>query len=282
MKNINITENIVIGDKSDSVVLFAGVCAIESLDHTLMMAEKIKQISLDNDIPLVFKASYDKANRSSVTSYRGVGKREGIDVLKAVKKEFSLPIVTDVHSCEEIEMAAEVADVIQVPAFLSRQTDLLVDAGKSGKIVNIKKGQFLSPSDVKPLIAKVKSTGNENIIITERGASFGYNNLVTDMRGFPIVRGFGVPMIFDATHSVQLPGGNGSSSGGDSRFVPFLSRAAVAAGVDGLFLEVHDNPAKALCDGPNAVALKDLPGLLAEIKAIDKLMRDMGVNKKVI
>lgn len=282
MKNINITDSIVIGDQADSFVLLAGVCAIESLDHTLMMAEKIKSISEDNNIPLVFKASYDKANRSSVEAYRGIGKEEGLSVLKAVKDEFGLPIVTDIHSAEEVHMAAEVADVIQIPAFLSRQTDILVAAGKTGKVVNIKKGQFLSPTDTAPLIKKVKSTGNENIIITERGASFGYNNLVTDMRGFPIVRGFGVPMIFDATHSVQLPGGQGNSSGGDSRFVPFLSRAAVAAGVDGLFLEVHDNPAKALCDGPNAVALADLPQLLSEVKAIDSLMRDMGINKKVI
>lgn len=282
MKNINITDNITIGDESSSFVLLAGVCAIESLEHTLMMAEEIKAIAEANDIPLVFKASYDKANRSSVTSYRGVGKREGVEVLKAVKKEFGLPIVTDIHSCEEIEMAAEVADIIQIPAFLSRQTDLLVEAGKSGKVVNIKKGQFLSPTDTKPLIGKVKSTGNENIIITERGASFGYNNLVTDMRGFPIVRGFGVPMIYDVTHSVQLPGGEGNSSGGDSRFVPFLARAAVAAGIDGLFMEVHNDPEKALCDGPNAVALKDLPKLLKELKAVDSLMRSMGINKSVI
>lgn len=255
------------------LALIAGPCVIESEDHCLFMAEKLKKLTDELGIQFIFKASYDKANRSSVESYRGPGLDDGLDVLGKVKEKVGVPIISDVHCLIDIIPAKEVLDCLQIPAFLSRQTDILVHAGESGKPVSVKKGQFLSPWDVKPLIGKIESTGNKNIIITERGSSFGYNNLVSDMRSFPIIRDMGVPVIFDGTHSVQLPGGQGSCSGGDSSKVPFLVRAACAAGIDGLFLEVHDNPGKALCDGPNMVALEELKDLLVVAMQIDSLVR---------
>jgi 2-dehydro-3-deoxyphosphooctonate aldolase (KDO 8-P synthase) len=254
------------------LALIAGPCVIESEASTLDAAERLKRISADLGIALIFKSSYDKANRSSVTSFRGPGMAAGLRVLARVKREFGLPVLSDVHRFEEMAPAAEVLDVIQIPAFLSRQTDLLVAAAKTGKVVNIKKGQFLAPWDIKNAIGKVESAGNTNILITERGVSFGYNNLVVDMRALPILRSLGYPVVFDATHSVQNPGGAGTASSGDRQFVAPLTRAAVAAGVDALFMEVHACPDKALCDGPNMVGLDDLPGLLRQAQEIDRIV----------
>jgi 2-dehydro-3-deoxyphosphooctonate aldolase (KDO 8-P synthase) len=255
------------------LVLIAGPCVIESESHATMMAERIGETAASLGVPLIFKASYDKANRSSVTSYRGPGLLDGLRILGAIKKRTGLPILTDVHEVSHVAPAAEVCDVLQIPAFLSRQTDLLVAVGKSGRVANIKKGQFLSPWDMGNAAEKVASAGNEKIILTERGASFGYKNLVVDMRSFPIMRKFGYPVVFDITHSVQLPGGEGKSSGGQPEFIEPLARAGVAAGVDGIFLEVHDNPPKALSDGTNALPLADLRGLLERLGKIGTLVR---------
>jgi 2-dehydro-3-deoxyphosphooctonate aldolase (KDO 8-P synthase) len=255
------------------LVLIAGPCVIESESHATMMAERIGETAASLGVPLIFKASYDKANRSSVTSYRGPGLLDGLRILGAIKKRTGLPILTDVHEVSHVAPAAEVCDVLQIPAFLSRQTDLLVAVGKSGRVANIKKGQFLSPWDMGNAAEKVASAGNEKIILTERGASFGYKNLVVDMRSFPIMRKFGYPVVFDITHSVQLPGGEGKSSGGQPEFIEPLARAGVAAGVDGIFLEVHDNPPKALSDGTNALPLADLRGLLERLGKIATLVR---------
>lgn len=224
-------------------------------------------------IPLIFKASYDKANRTSVNSFRGPGLKDGLKILKKVKESLGVPVLSDIHSIEQVEPAAEVLDVIQIPAFLCRQTDLVVAAAMSGRVINIKKGQFLAPWDMENVVGKAVSTGNDNVILTERGVSFGYNNLVSDMRSFPILRQTGYPVIFDATHSVQLPGGLGGSSGGQREFVEYLGRAAVATGIDGIFMEVHEDPEKALCDGPNSVKLDDLPALLKKLKAIDAIVK---------
>jgi 2-dehydro-3-deoxyphosphooctonate aldolase (KDO 8-P synthase) len=253
--------------------LIAGSCVIESEAHATKMAESIAGIAAELGIPLIFKASYDKANRSSVDSYRGPGLTEGLRILDAIKTRTGLPILTDVHDVSQVGPVAEVCDVLQIPAFLCRQTDLLVAAGKSGRVVNIKKGQFLSPWDISNAAEKVASTGNTKIILTERGASFGYKNLVVDMRSFPIMRKLGYPVVFDVTHSVQLPGGEGKSSGGQPEFIEPLARAGVAAGVDGVFLEVHDNPPKALSDGANALPLSELRGLLTRLKQISALVR---------
>ncbi len=253
-------------------VLIAGPCVIEDAKTTFAIAAQLKTIAGKLKIPLIFKTSYDKANRTSVKSYRGPGLEKGLAILAEVKKKFHLPILTDVHSTEEVKEVARVADVIQIPAFLCRQTDLILAAAKTGKIVNIKKGQFLAPWDVRQIIDKAASTGNKNITLTERGASFGYNNLVVDFRSIPIMRQF-CPVIFDATHSVQIPGGLGSASGGQRDMVEYLARAAVAVGVDGIFMEVHQNPEKALCDGPNSLALKNLPALLKQLKEIDKVVK---------
>lgn len=266
-KQITIGDSVVLGG-GKPLALIAGPCVIESEDHPLMMAERIQRIAAKLHIPYVFKASYDKANRSSVSSFRGPGLEKGLRILEKVKKATGLPILTDVHSIEEIKPVAEVADVLQVPAFLSRQTTFLVAMGASGKAVNIKKGQFLAPQDLKHAVAKVASSGNQNVCITERGVSFGYNNLVSDMRALPIMRAF-CPVIFDATHSAQLPSAQGACSGGDRAMAEVLARAAVAAGVDGVFMEVHDDPDKALCDGPNMIALERLPRLLETLLAID-------------
>jgi 2-dehydro-3-deoxyphosphooctonate aldolase (KDO 8-P synthase) len=255
------------------LVLVAGPCVIENESETMRCAERLMTICNGVGIPLIFKASYDKANRTSVTAFRGPGIKEGLRILGKVKDALGVPVLSDIHSIEQVAPAADVLDVLQIPAFLCRQTDLLVAAANSGRVINVKKGQFLAPWDMKNVVGKLASCGNENIILTERGASFGYNNLVVDMRSFPIMRGTGYPVIFDATHSVQLPGGEGTSSGGQREFVEYLSRAAVAAGIDGLFLEVHEEPEQALCDGPNSVRLDDLPLLLKKLKAIDAIVK---------
>ncbi len=253
--------------------LVAGPCVIESERHAMKMAERIARVAGDLKIPYIFKASYDKANRTSVDSYRGPGLRAGLKVLARIKKEFRLPVLTDVHTPEEVFPAAEVSDVLQIPAFLSRQTDLLVAAGRSGAVVNIKKGQFLAPQAMEHALAKVLSTGNRRILVTERGTSFGYNNLVVDVRGIPILKSFGFPVILDVTHSVQLPGAAGVAGGGQPEFIEPLARAGVAAGVDGVFLEVHDNPSQALSDGANALPLKQLRGLLGRLSELARLVR---------
>ena len=245
---------------------------IETEDITFEVARFLKMIGDELDIPVIFKASYDKANRTSVNSFRGPGIDEGLELLERIKKEIGLPVLSDVHQAEEVEKAAHVLDVIQIPAFLCRQTDLLVTAAKTGLPINIKKGQFLSPWDIVHTIQKVTSTGNHAILLTERGTSFGYNNLVVDMRSIAVMKNLGFPVVFDATHSVQLPGGQGDCSGGQREFVGHLSRAAVAAGADGVFMEVHPDPDHALCDGPNSMPLADLKPLLARIKKIHKLV----------
>lgn len=245
-----------------SFVLIGGPCVIESEAAVLKHAEKIAQIAAKFKLPYVFKASYDKANRSSIKSFRGPGIKKGLAILNQVKKKLGLPVLSDVHCKEEIKEAAEVLDIIQIPAFLCRQTDLVTAAGKSGRIVNVKKGQFLSPWEIQNVIHKLEATGNRNILITERGVSFGYQNLVNDFRAIPIIRGLGYPLVFDATHSVQLPGGEGSSTGGRPEFIPTLARCAVAAGTDALFLEIHEKPEEALSDGTNMLALNRLESLL--------------------
>lgn len=255
------------------LVLFAGPCVIENETLTLRTAAFLKEMSAELGIGLVFKGSYDKANRTSVTAFRGPGIDEGLRILAKVKSELNLPVVSDVHDVTQVAQAAEVLDVIQIPAFLCRQTDLLVAVGNTGKVVNVKKGQFLAPGDMKNAVGKVESTGNSQIALTERGSTFGYNNLVVDMRSLAIMRETGCPVIFDATHSVQLPGGEGGSSGGQREFVGALSRAATAIGIDGLFLEVHEDPAVALCDGPNSIYLSDLKPMLEKILAIDRVVK---------
>lgn len=266
----------IIGDTvlggGNPLFLIAGPCVIENEDITFYTAQRLKEICNELGIPLVFKSSYDKANRTSLGSFRGPGIDKGLRVLSDVKSRFHLPVLSDIHSVDEVKPASEVLDSLQIPAFLCRQTDLIVAASKTGKAVNIKKGQFLAPWDMKNIIDKAASTGNRNIFITERGTSFGYNNLVVDIRSFPILRSFGYPVVFDVTHSLQLPGGQGSCSGGQREFAGHLARAAVAAGVDGLFMEVHPEPAKALCDGPNMVSLDELPSLLRMVKSIHELI----------
>jgi 2-dehydro-3-deoxyphosphooctonate aldolase (KDO 8-P synthase) len=254
--------------------LIAGPCVIESEAHAMGMAERLGATAADLGVPFIFKASYDKANRSSVSSYRGPGLQEGLRILGAIKKRTGLPILTDVHDVSQVGPVAEVCDVIQIPAFLSRQTDLLVAAGRSGRVVNIKKGQFLSPAEIGNAAEKVASTGNEKIVLTERGSSFGYQNLVVDMRSFPMMRKFGYPVVFDVTHSVQLPGGEGKSSGGQPEFIEPLARACTAAGIDGIFLEVHDNPEKALSDGTNALPLDRFRPLMERILRLASLTRE--------
>jgi len=254
--------------------LIAGPCVIESEAHATMMAERLAGIASALGVPLIFKASYDKANRTSISSYRGPGLQAGLRILASIKKRTGLPVLTDVHEVAHVAPAAAVCDVLQIPAFLSRQTDLLVAAGRSGCVVNIKKGQFLSPTEIANAAEKVAATGNSKIILTERGTSFGYQNLVVDMRSFPIMRKLGYPVVFDVTHSVQLPGGEGKSSGGQPEFIEPLARAGAAVGVDGIFLEVHDNPAKALSDGTNALPLEKLRPLLERIMRLAALARE--------
>jgi len=254
--------------------LIAGPCLVESEAHTLKMAHAIRSITDRLGVPYIFKSSYDKANRTSINAHRGLGIEEALRILGRVRSEAGVAILTDVHEIAQVPAAAEVADVLQIPAFLSRQTDLIVEAARSGRAVNIKKGQFLAPQDMKHAIEKATSQGNERVMITERGTSFGYNNLVVDFRGVPIMRGFGYPVVHDVTHSLQRPGGLGSASGGDSEFIEYLARAGVACGVDGVFMEVHDNPAAALSDGPNSLPLERLEPLLEKLKAIHELVRD--------
>lgn len=256
----------------DNLFFILGPCVIESEEHVIKMANIIKEIANSLNIQVIFKSSYDKANRTSLASYRGPGIREGLRILSRVKKEVGLPITTDVHSVEEVFIASEVVDMIQLPAFLCRQTDLLVSAGKTKKPVNIKKGQFVAPHSIGPMIEKVKSNGEDRVCITERGYSFGYNNLVVDMRSIQIMKSFNVPVIFDATHSVQLPGGLGNSSGGEREFVPTLARAAVAAGADGIFMECHDCPDCALCDGPNSMPVNEIESLLKILIGIKRIV----------
>jgi len=272
-----VTREIVVGKVKigggNPLVLIAGPCVIESETGTLDAATRLKDICGRLGLPFIFKSSYDKANRSSIRSYRGPGLQEGLAVLRRVSRELGVPVLSDVHRFEEIGPAADVLDVIQIPAFLSRQTDFIMEVAKTGRVVNIKKGQFLAPWDMKNVLEKASSTGNDRIIITERGVSFGYNNLVADMRALPIIRNLGYPLVFDATHAVQLPGAGGSASSGDRQFVPHLSRAAAAVGIDALFMEVHACPDKALCDGPNMMSLDDLPSLLKQVQEIDRIIR---------
>lgn len=250
-------------------VFIGGPCVIEGRDITLRTAETLKRLTTSLNIPFVFKCSYDKANRTSIASYRGLGIEEGLKVLDEVREKFDVPVLTDVHSVQEANMAAQAVDVLQVPAFLSRQTDLLVACGATGKVVNVKKGQFLAPDDMRHAVEKIESTGNRSIMLTERGVSFGYHNLVTDFRSLPLLGGFGYPVVFDATHSVQLPGGIGGASGGERQFIFPLARAAVAVGVDAIFMEVHEDPDRALCDGPNSLPLQGLADILKTLKRIE-------------
>jgi len=255
------------------LALIAGPCVIENPVLTLSMAKQLSRLARQQRIPFVFKASYDKANRSSVASFRGPGLRLGLEILRRVKEEVGCPILTDVHWKEDVEEVARVVDILQIPAFLCRQTDLLVSCAETGKIVNVKKGQFLAPWDMEQVVRKIESTGSRKILLTERGTTFGYNNLVVDMRSLAVMKQFGYPVIYDATHSVQLPGALKNASGGQREFVEPLARAAVAVGVAGLFAEVHPVPAKALSDGPNSLAMKSLPGFLRILQEIDKVSK---------
>jgi len=273
MSHLIKTDSVVIGQGAP-LVLISGPCVIENYETTREIAASLKEITARLAIPFIFKASYDKANRTSVNSFRGPGLVDGLKVLAEIKKEFDIPILSDVHRISEIEAAARALDIIQIPAFLCRQTDFITAVSQTGKPVNIKKGQFLAPWDISNVVEKITSTGNRRILITERGTMFGYNNMVVDFRGFMIMRRTGYPIIFDATHSVQLPGGAGTSSGGQRDFAPMLARAAVAAGVDGIFMEVHPDPDRALCDGPNSLKLDTIYDLLAQLKTIHRAINN--------
>ena len=270
------TNEVIIGNATlgggSSLALIAGPCVIENEDITFYTAQRLKEICAGLQIPFIFKSSYDKANRTSLNSFRGPGLDKGLRTLADIKSRLQLPVLADIHSVDEVKPASEVLDVLQIPAFLCRQTDLVLAAARTGRAVNIKKGQFLAPWDMKNIIDKYISSGNRNVFITERGTSFGYNNLVVDIRSFPILRSFGYPVVFDVTHSLQLPGGQGTCSGGQREFAAPLARAAVAAGVDGLFMEVHPEPDKALCDGPNMIPLDELSQMLKELKSIHELI----------
>ncbi len=270
--SVTIGQYVLANDKP--FVLIAGPCQIESRDHCREVASTLVEITQQLNIPLIFKSSYDKANRTSVNTGRGIGMAQGLQILADIRADFGVPILTDVHDAVQCEPVGEVVDVIQIPAFLSRQTDLLLAAGQTGKVVNVKKGQFLAPWDMANVAQKIASTGNDKILLCERGASFGYNTLVSDMRSLPIMGQTGYPVIFDATHSVQQPGGQGTTSGGQREFVPVLARAALAIGVAGVFIETHPDPDHAPSDGPNMIALKNLPKLLGELKAIDDLIKN--------
>ncbi len=271
MGNIVKTDNISIGQGSQ-LVLISGPCVIENYEMTYEIASFLKELTHNLDIPFIFKASYDKANRTSINAFRGPGLADGLDILERIKTELGITVISDVHTINEIDHAARVLDIIQIPAFLCRQTDFIIKVAETGKPINVKKGQFLSPWDVKNIVDKVTSTGNRRILLTERGTMFGYNNLVVDFRGIKIMQDIGCPVIFDATHSIQLPGGAGTSSGGQREFAPTLARAAVAAGADGIFMEVHPEPDRALCDGPNSLKLDTLDALLSQLIAIRKAM----------
>jgi 2-dehydro-3-deoxyphosphooctonate aldolase (KDO 8-P synthase) len=255
------------------LALIGGPCAIEDEAFMLDVATRLRDIAAKAGVPYIFKSSYDKANRTSIRSYRGPGLHEGLEILQKIKDVVGVPVLSDVHTVEEVEPSAEVLDVLQIPAFLCRQTDLVVAAARTGKPVNVKKGQFLAPWDTKNIVEKVRSVGNAQVLLTERGASFGYNNLVADMRSLVVMRSFDVPIVFDATHSVQLPGGAGTASAGQREFVPHLARAAVATGCDALFMEIHPDPDHAPSDGPNMLRLEDLPALLAQVTQIDRIVR---------
>lgn len=259
--------------REGDLFLIAGPCVIESERHALMMAREISRITRRYDVPYVFKASYDKANRSSARSFRGVGMDEGLDILHRIKEDVGVPVITDVHETNQVDQAAEVADIIQIPAFLCRQTDLLQAAAATGRTVNVKKGQFLAPWEIGNIIEKIEAAGSRQIMITERGTSFGYNNLVVDMRAFPMMREFGYPVVFDVTHSVQLPGGLGDVTDGQSEYIEYLARAGVACGIDGLFMEVHDNPPMALSDAATQFALDKLEPLLETLLKIHELVQ---------
>ncbi len=274
MKNMHSfsIENVKFGTGNLSFVL--GPCVVESTQHALFMAQEIKGICSHVGVDFVYKSSFDKANRSSIESFRGEGMEFGLEILSQVKKEVGIPVLTDVHEPWQVEKTAEVADILQIPAFLCRQTDLLVAAARSGKAVNVKKGQFLSPWDAKNIVEKLQAAGCEKILLTERGASFGYNNLVVDFRSFPVMRSFGVPVVFDVTHSLQLPGGLGKATGGQSEYIENFARAGVACGVDAVFMEVHDDPKNAPSDGPNQLPLSRLEGLLKKLKQIHEIVSE--------
>lgn len=259
---------------SGALTIIAGPCVVESVQHALFMSQEITDICKHVGVDVVYKSSFDKANRSSIESFRGDGMEFGLGILAQVKNEVGVPVITDIHEPWQAEKVAEVADILQIPAFLCRQTDLLIAAAKTGKAVNVKKGQFLSPWDAKNIVDKLKAAGCEKILLTERGASFGYNNLVVDLRSFPVMRSFGVPVVFDVTHSLQLPGGLGKATGGQSEYIENFARAGVACGVDAVFMEVHDNPAKAPSDGPNQLPLARLEKLLIKLKAIHELVTE--------
>ncbi|OLC53654.1 MAG: 3-deoxy-8-phosphooctulonate synthase [Acidobacteria bacterium 13_1_40CM_4_69_4] len=271
-RRVEIARDLAIGGGAP-LAFIAGPCVIESEKHALTMARALSKIAASAGIPLIFKSSFDKANRTSVGSFRGPGLREGLRILKMVRSEVGIPVLSDIHEPSQADLAAEVLDILQIPAFLCRQTDLLVAAGRSGKAVNIKKGQFLSPWEMKNAIDKVRSEGNDRVLVTERGTSFGYHNLVVDYRSLVVMRGFGFPIVMDATHSVQHPGGLGDRSGGDAEFIPYIARAAAAIGIDALFCEVHDNPPAAKSDGPNALYLDAVEPLLRAVVSIDALIR---------
>lgn len=275
-KEILINEKVKIGG-TNPFFLIGGPCVIENQDHAFFMAKEIKKICENLQISFIFKASYDKANRSSISSYRGPGAERGLEILRTIKDELLVPVLSDVHETNQIEKAAQILDVIQIPALLSRQTDLIVEASKTQKPLNLKKGQFLSPHEMKNAVEKALSQGNEKLIITERGTFFGYNNLVFDIRSIPIMKKWGFPVVIDASHSVQKPGGEGSSSGGEAEFIPYKAKAGVSVGADGVFLEIHDNPSQALSDKYNSLILKDLRNLLASLLRL-RQARDMNNN----
>ncbi|HBR56329.1 MAG TPA: 3-deoxy-8-phosphooctulonate synthase [Blastocatellia bacterium] len=269
--------NVGFGDGTLAFIL--GPCVVESAEHALFMASAIKEICLRAGVDFVYKSSFDKANRSSIESFRGQGMKFGLDVLARVKSDIGVPIITDVHEPWQVEAASEAADILQIPAFLCRQTDLLVAAAKSGRAVNVKKGQFLAPWDAKNIVDKLRAANCERILLTERGASFGYNNLVVDLRSFPILRSFNVPVVFDVTHSLQLPGGLGKATGGQSEYIESFARAGVAVGLDAVFMEVHDNPANAPSDGPNQLPLNRLENLIVKLKQIHELVKGENLLK---
>jgi len=256
------------------LAVIAGPCVIESKDSALRHGAALKAASDRVGVPYIFKSSYDKANRSSLHSFRGPGLESGLEILAAVKEKVGVPVLTDVHEIDQVDRVKAVADILQIPAFLCRQTDFVLAVARSGKVVNLKKGQFLAPWDMRNVVEKIRSVGNEQILLTERGASFGYNNLVSDMRSLVVMREFGYPVVFDATHSLQLPGGLGNASGGERKYIPALARAGVAAGIDALFMEVHEDPVHALSDGPNSLMLKDFEGLLRIIKHVDAIVKE--------
>ncbi len=267
MNNVKVSDFFQVG-VGEPLMLMAGPCVLESEEIVRTTVAYVQEVTDRLGISYVFKASFDKANRTSLDSFRGPGLHEGLEILARIKAEFGVPVISDIHDVSQVEPAAEVLDILQIPAFLCRQTDLLVAAAQTGKALSIKKGQFLAPWDMEHAVGKIRGSGNDNIMLTERGATFGYNNLVVDMRSLPIMRSLGCPVVYDATHSVQLPGGAGGSSGGQRQFIAPLTRAAVAAGIDGLFMEVHPDPDKALCDGPNSLPLEDLEPLLKTVLAI--------------